>query len=244
MSEDMGYRLKRSLKPKARPSERQPTRSKYALGAPDAETQLEGIERTRKRTSQASATGDEDLISSMKEYLSAIEEDNKAILSELASKDEEEKPTRPVSRGDALSTETGKMLMQDLKEAYQLTDEQAAGFVGNLAHETGDFKFMQEIEPVVAGSKGGYGFAQWTGPRRKAFEEWALKNKMDVNSYEANLGFLMYEIDNTSEGAFMEDLKKAKTVEEATKIVSEGYLRPGKPNMSSRQARAYGYMEQ
>ena len=126
---------------------------------------------------------------------------------------DEEKPMRPVSRGDALNTDVGARLMVDLKEAYGLTSEQAAGLVGNLAHETGDFKFMQEIEPV------------------------------DISSYEANLGFLKHEIDNTSEGRFMKNLRAAETVDDSARVVSEEYLRPGKPNMDSRIARAYGYME-
>ena len=175
-------------------------------------------------------------------------EDIKAYLESLYATEEEPRRTesgelRPASRGDMLTSDIGKNLMADIKEAYGLTDEQAAGLVGNLAHETGDFKFMQEIEPMIPGSKGGWGFAQWTGQRRKDFEQWTSDNNLDPSSYEANLGFLMHEIDNTSEGRFMEDLKKAETVEDAARIVSDKYLRPGKPNMSSRIARAYGYME-
>ena len=166
-----------------------------------------------------------------------------ALLKKMEKEAEGESSLRPVSRGDALNSEVGINLMKDLKEAYGLTTEQAAGIVGNLAHETGDFKFMQEIEPVVPGSKGGYGFAQWTGPRRRSFEKWAEENALDISSYEANLGYLMHEIDNTSEGRFMEDLKEAGSAEDAARIVSEQYLRPGKPNMQSRITKAYGYTE-
>ena len=102
---------------------------------------------------------------------------------------------------------------------------------------------MQEIEPVVKGSRGGYGFAQWTASRRKNFEAWAEENDLDISSYEANLGFLKHEIDNTSEGRFMKNLRAAETVDDSARVVSEEYLRPGKPNMDSRIARAYGYME-
>ena len=42
--------------------------------------------------------------------------------------------------------------------------EAASGIVGNLASETGDFKHMQELKPVVPGSRGGAGWAMWTGP--------------------------------------------------------------------------------
>jgi len=93
---------------------------------------------------------------------------------------------------------------------------------------------MQELKPVVKGSRGGYGFAQWTGDRRKDFESWASENDLDLNSYEANFGFLMHEIQNTREGRFLEKLEATDNIEDATRVVSEGYLRPGKPMMSSR----------
>jgi len=138
-------------------------------------------------------------------------------------------------------SEVGMNLMGDLEETLGLTKEQAAGFVANLDHETLGFKFMQEIKPTVKGSKGGYGFAQWTGSRRKAFEAWAQKNNAPINSYEANFGYLIHEIRNTPEGRFMKDLEKTTTAKEAARVVSEKYLRPGKPNLKSRFDKAEKY---
>lgn len=140
-------------------------------------------------------------------------------------------------------SEVGMDLMGDLEETLGLTKEQAAGFVANLDHETLGFKFMQEIKPVVKGSKGGYGFAQWTGSRRKEFEAWAQKNNAPINSYEANFGYLIHEIRNTPEGRFMKDLEKTTTAKEAARVVSEKYLRPGKPNLKSRFDKAEKYNE-
>jgi hypothetical protein len=128
----------------------------------------------------------------------------------------------------------------DLVSQLGLSPAAAAGVVGNLSHETGGFKHMQELKPVVPGSRGGFGWAQWTGPRRKAFEGWAADNKLDPNSYEANLGFLKHELTATPEGRVMTSLKAAKTPEEAARIFSEQYLRPGVPHMDSRIARAQG----
>jgi len=138
-------------------------------------------------------------------------------------------------------SEVGMNLMGDLEETLGLTKEQAAGFVGNLDHETLGFKFMQEIKPTVKGSKGGYGFAQWTGSRRKAFEDWAQKNNAPINSYEANFGYLIHEIRNTSEGRFMKNLEETTTAKEAARVVSELYLRPGKPDLKSRFDKAEKY---
>jgi hypothetical protein len=126
----------------------------------------------------------------------------------------------------------------DLVSGLGISPAAASGIVGNLSHETGGFKNMQELKPVVPGSRGGYGWAQWTGPRRKAFESWAAQNKLDPASYEANLGFLKHELTATPEGKVLGALKGAKTPDEAARIFSEQYLRPGIPHMESRLSRA------
>ena len=129
----------------------------------------------------------------------------------------------------------GTRLLGDLMRDFNLTQDQAAGVVGNLAHETGGFKHMQEIAPVVPGSRGGFGFAQWTGPRRKAFEAWSAENGLDPNSYEANYGFLQHELKNTPEGAVLGPLSQAQTADQAAQVFSNQFLRPGVPAMGSRQ---------
>lgn len=141
------------------------------------------------------------------------------------------------------ATDVGKKLLDDLMRDFDLTRAQAAGFVGNLDHETGGFKFMQEIEPVVPGSRGGYGFAQWTASRRVAFEDWAAEKGLPLDSYEANYGFLKHELENTSEGSVLESLRQAQDVRDAATIVSKEYLRPGIPNLGSRTFRATVYNE-
>lgn len=52
------------------------------------------------------------------------------------------------------------LLMRD----FPLGLEDAAAILGNLGHESGGLVQLQELKPVVAGSRGGYGWAQWTGP--------------------------------------------------------------------------------
>jgi hypothetical protein len=127
-------------------------------------------------------------------------------------------------------------------EDFGLSREQAAGFVGNLAHETGNFKFIQELAPKAG--RGGYGFAQWTGDRREAFEDWAKSNDLDINSYEANYGYLKKELTTRDSiiGSIgvntIDKLKEAQTVEAAAKLVSDYYLRPGTPMMNKRLSSA------
>ena len=135
-------------------------------------------------------------------------------------------------------SEIGPRLMTDLMRDFELTPEQAAGVVGNLAHETGGFRHMQEISPVVPGSRGGFGFAQWTGPRRRQFESWASEQGLDPNSYDANYGFLAHELRNTPEGRVLGDLRGAQDAASAARVFSDRFLRPGIPHMDSRLAMA------
>lgn len=137
-------------------------------------------------------------------------------------------------------SETGNNLMGDLEEIFGLSPEVSAGIVGNLSYETGNFKFMQEIKPTVKGSKGGYGFAQWTGPRRREFEKFAEDNNYKTSSYEANLGFLVQELQG-SHSKTLEKLQDASSAEEATRIFMKEYLRPGIPNVSKRITAANQY---
>ena len=130
--------------------------------------------------------------------------------------------------------EIAPQLMNRLMADYGLTREQAAGFVGNLAHESGGFGTLQEVKPLIPGSRGGYGYAQWTGPRRKQFEAWTSQNNLDPRSFEANYGFLRHELDNTSEGAVLGRLRQAPDVATAAQVVEKGFLRPGIPHSASR----------
>ena len=139
---------------------------------------------------------------------------------------------------------TSKRLVEDLKRDFGLTTMQASAFVGNLAIETDNFSTLQEYEPVVKGSRGGYGFAQWTGPRRKRYEAWTKENNLDPSSYEANYGYLKYELSNEDAEIgnmgknTIKKLKKATNLNEATSIVMKGYLKPGIPHLDDRQKSA------
>lgn len=150
----------------------------------------------------------------------------------------------PAGAGASVSRETGQVgsrLAADLQRDFGLSPEQSAGVVGNLAHESGNFRTLQEIRPTVPGSRGGYGYAQWTGPRRVAFEQWSKANNLDPTSYEANYGFLKHELQNTGEGKVLAALKSAPDVGAATQVFSNQFLRPGIPAMDSRLRYAQQY---
>ena len=116
----------------------------------------------------------------------------------------------------------GPRLMRDLG----LTDVQAAGLLGNLGHETGGFRHLQEIAPAVPGSRGGWGLAQWTGPRRAAMEAWCRAHALDPAAPEASYRYLCVEL-RTSEAPALEALRRATTLEAATGAVCRRFERPG-----------------
>lgn len=120
-------------------------------------------------------------------------------------------------------------LMRD----FGLTDIQAAGFPGNFGVESAGFTRMQEIAPLVKGSKGGLGPAQWTGPRRRAYEAWLKRKGAKPGDFEADYGFLFRELKD-GEAGVIAVLKKARTIEDAVRIVMERYERPGIPHLDRR----------
>jgi hypothetical protein len=119
----------------------------------------------------------------------------------------------------------GGWLVQALAKEFDLSLEQAAGIAGNLGFESAGLTTLQEVAPA-AGGRGGYGWAQWTGPRRLAFEAWCRDRGLAVSSDEANYGFLCAEL----RGAYKETidaLRKCQAVAVATWSVGQTYERPG-----------------
>ena len=125
-------------------------------------------------------------------------------------------------RGD-LYAQRAPMIMADLKRELGLTHEQAAGLVGNLGYESAGFKALQEGRPISGA--GGFGYAQWTGPRRRKFMQYAQQRGLDPKSHEANVGFLKHELTGEHSG-FLRRLKQTKTLQEATRLTHEVYETP------------------
>lgn len=119
----------------------------------------------------------------------------------------------------------GQKLQDHLMSEYGFTKEQAAGFVGTLGYESGNFTTMQEKNPV-GGGRGGWGYAQWTDSgganRRSEFEAYAKANNLDPSSYEANVGFMDHELKGKYANA-VDEIKKTSTPEEAAKATLVHY---------------------
>lgn len=125
-------------------------------------------------------------------------------------------------------------VIQALSTDLGISPEQAAGVVGQLGFESDGLQAINERQPMVPGSRGGFGWSQWTGPRREAFETWAGQNQLDPGSPEANYGFLLHELTNTPESKVVEALKAAPDAQTAGRIFTEQFLRPGIPAQDQR----------
>jgi len=133
----------------------------------------------------------------------------------------------------SLFTDKAPAIMRDLMAAFALGEDDAAAIVGNLGHESGGFKFLQEKKPLVPGSRGGWGWAQWTGPRRRAFEAWVAAKGLDPAGDEANLGFLVHEL-RTSEAKAIPAVKAARGLEAKVKAFEAAFERAGVKHYPSR----------
>jgi len=130
--------------------------------------------------------------------------------------------------------ELAPKVISDLTRDLGVTPEVAAGIVGQLGYESDGLQGINERQPVVPGSRGGFGWAQWTGPRRKQFEAWAGGQGLDIASPEANYGFLVHELKNTPESRVLERLQGVSDPQQAGKIFTDTFLRPGIPAYDKR----------
>lgn len=123
------------------------------------------------------------------------------------------------------SVDIAVKLRDHLMKEYGLTKTQASGMTGVMGYESGNFHTLQEVAPVGGvgdGHRGGYGYAQWTGPRRKAFNAYIEKTGLDPKSYEANEGFMDQELKGEYRGTITA-LKKTNTLDDASKTALVSY---------------------
>ncbi len=119
--------------------------------------------------------------------------------------------------------------------ARGLPEHIALGVAGNMAVESEFDPGINERNPVVPGSRGGFGLNQWTGPRRRQYEQFAQARGVDPSDLDTQLDFTMWELGNTEKSAATR-LSTAQTPEEAARIYSESFLRPGIPHLDRRIA--------
>ena len=120
----------------------------------------------------------------------------------------------------------------------------AKGFAGNFAVESGFDAGINEIDPLVEGSRGGFGLYQTTGPRRVGMENYLAERELPLNDPYGQLDFLLHELDTTETRA-RDAILGAEDVDQAARLVSEKFLRPGIPHLDRRinAAREYAGLD-
>lgn len=108
----------------------------------------------------------------------------------------------------------------------------AAAVFGNAGYESAGFTKLQELKPVAG--RGGFGWFQWTGPRRRSFETYAKRNNLALSEAETNYKFLFVEL-RGEEARAIPALRAKTTLDEKVVAFEEAYERAGVKNYPERQ---------
>lgn len=131
-----------------------------------------------------------------------------------------------------------RYLMQGLMQRG-LPEHIAQGFVMNMRDESGLNPGINEINPIVPGSRGGFGLYQLTGPRRRAYEQFAQSRGVDVADPDAQLDFLMIELQGPESRA-AQSIFAAQNPQDAAVAIARDFLRPAPENLQKRVQRYTG----
>lgn len=123
--------------------------------------------------------------------------------------------------------------------ARGLPSHVADAFIMNFQDESGLNPGINEANPIVPGSRGGFGLAQWTGPRRRALEQFASQRGAPASDTDTQLDFLMTELQGPESGAFQAIMSSPDTGSAAASIVNK-FLRPAEQHRESRVAKYTG----
>lgn len=115
----------------------------------------------------------------------------------------------------------------------------ADAFTMNAGDESNFDPGINEIAPLVPGSKGGFGFFQWTGPRRRAYEAFAAQRGVNPADGETQLDFLMTELQGP-EARAARSIFAAPDTASAAVAIARDFLRPAPENLAKRVARYTG----
>jgi len=100
------------------------------------------------------------------------------------------------------------------------------GIVAGMGSESGLDPTINERNPTVPGSRGGFGLYQLTGPRRIAFERWASENGKNVNDDQAQIDYMMTEFAGPERQAY-DALIQSPDAQSAATVFTDQFLRPG-----------------
>jgi len=109
-------------------------------------------------------------------------------------------------------------------------------FVMNFQDESGLNPGINERNPIVPGSRGGFGLYQLTGPRRVAYERYARERGVPVSDEDAQLDFMMMELQGPEKRAAQAIFNTENAGDAAAAIVTN-FLRPAEKHRAERVAR-------
>jgi hypothetical protein len=99
----------------------------------------------------------------------------------------------PIQHTTQEQDESAASVRDRLARDLNLTRDQSSGIVSNLLAEGGTMEGINERNPAP-GTRGGFGWAQWTGSRRIAFEQWAAAHHRDIADPQTNYDYLVEDI--------------------------------------------------
>jgi hypothetical protein len=115
----------------------------------------------------------------------------------------------------------------------------ADGFLMNFKDESGLDPGINEAKPIVPGSRGGFGLAQWTGPRRVALEKFAAARGAAPSDAKVQMDFLMAELQGPESSA-ARNIFAAPDAGSAAAAIATDFLRPAPEHLSRRVAEYTG----
>jgi hypothetical protein len=115
----------------------------------------------------------------------------------------------------------------------------ADGFLMNFKDESGLDPGINEAAPIVPGSRGGFGLAQWTGPRRVALEKFAAARGAAPSDANVQLDFLMTELQGPESRA-ARNILAAPDAGSAAAAIAKDFLRPAPEHLERRVAEYTG----
>ena len=121
-------------------------------------------------------------------------------------------------------------------EKYGLPEYAVDGMLMSAGDESGFDPGVNEAAPTVAGSRGGYGLFQHTGPRRVALERYAAAHNKPPSDPYLQMDFAMQEMDGPESGA-KAALLKARDAGEAAAAFTTNFLRPRADHLARRVAK-------
>ena len=135
-----------------------------------------------------------------------------------------EQPAGPGGPAMGDNSPAGQVFNALLAEGF--TPEQAAGVVGNLMQESGGgtVNLVPRAHNDIDG--GHTGIAQWSSDRWPKVSAYIKSIKKDPNSLDGQIAGLIWELKNSQIEAYQE-LKKAKTVQEAAIAFRDKFEIPG-----------------